>query len=136
MKKRTKLLFGIPLGVIIVFAGGLLSWFLFAPVQEPIGGQVDPARLHNGVFEGEYRDGPNRAHVAVTIEDGRIVDIEVIRNVASWIGKKANPAVPDRILEQQSTLVDAVTGATHSSNVIMNAVEQAVRKSYEAGAGR
>ena len=136
MKKRWKLLFGIPIGVIIVFGAGLLSWFAFAPIQEPIGGAVDSGRLHNGVFEGEYRDGPNRAHVAVTIEDGRIVDIDVRRNVASWIGKKADPAVPERILAQQSTQVDAVTGATHSSNVIMNAVEQAIRKSYAAGDGR
>jgi uncharacterized protein with FMN-binding domain len=136
MKKRWKLLFGLPIGVIVVFGAGLLSWFAFAPIQEPVGGPVDSGRLHDGVFEGEYRDGPNRAEVAVTIEDGHIVDIDVKRNVASWIGKKANPAVPRRIVAQQSTVVDAVTGATHSSNVIMNAVEKAVRKSYAASEGR
>lgn len=136
MKKRWKLLFGIPIGVIVVFGAGLLSWFAFAPIQEAVGGPVDSDRLHNGVYEGEYRDGPNRAHVAVTIESGRIVDIDVKRNVASWIGKKADPAVPERILTAQSTTVDAVTGATHSSNVIMNAVEQAIQKSYAAGEGR
>ena len=46
-------------------------------------------------------------------------------------GKKAEPVIPQRIIEQQSTRMDAVSGATNSSNVIMNAVHKAVEKAKE-----
>jgi len=54
---------------------------------------------------------------------------------ASWIGYRANSVIPARIVEKQSTDVDALSGATNSSHVIMNAVQRAVEKSYKkAGA--
>ena len=45
-------------------------------------------------------------------------------------GIKAEPIIPERIIENQSTNVDAVSGATNSSYVIMNAVQKAVEKAY------
>jgi uncharacterized protein with FMN-binding domain len=37
----------------------------------------------------------------------------------------------ERIIAQQSTRVDAVSGATNSSRVIMNAVQRAIEKAYQ-----
>jgi uncharacterized protein with FMN-binding domain len=45
-------------------------------------------------------------------------------------GVKADPIIQERIIESQSTNVDAVSGATNSSYVIMNAVQKAVEKAY------
>ena len=45
-------------------------------------------------------------------------------------GKKAELIIPGRIIEKQSTDVDAVSGATNSSHVIMNAVQKAIEKAY------
>jgi uncharacterized protein with FMN-binding domain len=132
MKRKIKFILGIPLAVVILFGAGLLSWFALAQPAEVTGGLIEGSKLADGVFEGNFRSGPNRAQVKVTIEHGHIARIDVLRNVASWIGKKAVPAVPERIVEAQSTRVDAVTGATHSSRVIMNAVQDAVDKSYAA----
>ena len=42
------------------------------------------------------------------------------------LGGPAEEVVPARIIEQQSTSVDAVSGATMSSYAIMNAVESAI----------
>ncbi len=46
----------------------------------------------------------------------------------TWKGGAAEGIIPRRIIETQSTRVDAVSGATMSSVAIMNAVEDAVRK--------
>ena len=46
----------------------------------------------------------------------------------TWKGGAAEGIIPHRIIETQSTKVDAVSGATTSSVAIMNAVEDAVRK--------
>jgi uncharacterized protein with FMN-binding domain len=94
-----------------------------------LGAPVDSARLTDGTYEGSYRGGPNKAVVKVTIKDHAIADIEVLENQA-WRGKKAEKPIVQRIIAQQSTRVDAVSGATNSSNVIMNAVQNAIEKAY------
>jgi uncharacterized protein with FMN-binding domain len=93
-------------------------------------GLVEPERLTDGVYEGNSGAGPNKALVRVTIEEGKIVKIETLKHRA-WKGKKAEAIIPMRIIEHQSTKVDAVTGATNSSRVIMNAVQKAIEKAYE-----
>ena len=96
-----------------------------APV---LGNNVEAPRLEDGVYEGKYYKYPNGAVVKVTIEDGQLVAVELVKHYGSWIGNRAEEETVKRILEQQSTEVDAVTGATNSSHVIMNAAHNAVAK--------
>lgn len=92
-----------------------------------IGGPVNHAALKDGVYEGESSHGPNSVKVRVTVKDQKISLIEVLKNKA-WKGKKALSEIPNRIIQEQSTKVDALSGATNTSNVIMNAVENALSK--------
>ena len=94
-----------------------------------IGGPLEQRKLKAGTYEGVYRGGPNKAVVRVTIKDNRIVHIEMVEHWELW-GKEAESLTLKRIIEQQSTQVDAVSGATNSSLVIMNAVQRAVEKAY------
>lgn len=93
-------------------------------------GPVDGGRLADGVYEGVHRAGPNKAVVKVTVQEGKIVEIEIVKHRA-WRGKRAESIIPRRIIERQSTKVDAVTGATNSSRVIMNAAQKAIEKAYQ-----
>lgn len=94
------------------------------------GGPVDGSRLADGVFRGESKAGPNKAVVEVTIRDQKITEVNLLQSDA-WKGHKADAIIPGRIVEKQSTSVDAVSGATNTSNVIMNAVESALVVSRE-----
>lgn len=94
-----------------------------------IGGRIDHGRLKDGTYEGSYRGGPNKASVQVTIKDSNIVNIEILQHQA-WRGGIAEATIIERIIAGQSTKVDAVSGATNSSRVIMNAVQNAVEKAY------
>lgn len=94
------------------------------------GGPLHPDRVRDGTYEGSASAWPNSAKVKVTIAEGKIAKIDLLSHFSSWIGNKAEEAVPARIIERQSTSVDAVTGATNSSRVIMNAVQDAVEKAY------
>jgi uncharacterized protein with FMN-binding domain len=96
-----------------------------------LGGPVIAEQLVDGVYEGRYKGGLNSAVVKVTIQGQKIAAIEIVKHSA-WKGKKAEPIIPQRIIDQQSTMVDAVTGATNSSKVIMNAVQVAVEQAYHA----
>ena len=93
-------------------------------------GPVNNEKLTDGAYEGSYKAGPNKTLVRVTIKEGKIVEIEIVKHRA-WKGKKAESIIPRRIIENQSTRVDAVTGATNSSRVIMNAVQRAIEKAYQ-----
>ena len=108
----------------------LIGAMLLGCAQTPVIGEpVDHARLKDGTYEGSYRGGPNKASVQVTIRDNNIVNIEILQHQA-WRGKKAETAIVERIIAHQSTKVDAVSGATNSSRVIMNAVQNAIEKAY------
>jgi len=108
----------------------LVHFFLGCTMAPIRGAEIEEEKLADGVYEGSYRHGPNRAKVRVKISQGKIVDIELIKHFASWKGDKANDIIPQRIIAEQSTAVDAVSGATNSSRVIMNAVQKALEKAY------
>jgi len=116
---------------LIIFTAGLVLSFAGCQIAPLMGTPVVSEGLRDGVYEGEYRKGINNAVVKVIIADGRITDIELVKHFSSWIGNNANTVIPTRIVKQQSTRVDAVSGATNSSRVIMNAVQKAVEKAYK-----
>jgi uncharacterized protein with FMN-binding domain len=109
----------------------VLLYFVLGCTMAPIrGAKIEEGKLADGIYEGSYRHGPNSAKVRVIISQGKIVDIELIKHFASWKGDKANEIIPQRIIAEQSTAVDAVSGATNSSRVIMNAVQEALERAY------
>lgn len=70
-------------------------------------------------------------HLGVTTEigeDGKITDITVDKNnETEGIGTVAMEKIPQRIIEAQSLGVDAISGATLTSNGIINAVADALK---------
>ena len=119
-------------GLIFAGTGFLMGIILFlgcAPTPK-IGGPVDHSRLKDGIYAGSHRGGPNKAVVRVEIRDNSVVRIEIVEHQA-WKGKKAETTIVERIIASQSTDVDAVSGATNSSRVIMNAVQDAIEKAYK-----
>ncbi len=99
-----------------------------APV---LGNNVDPPGLKDGVYEGTYYKYPNGAIVKVTIKDGQLEKVELVKHYGSWIGNRAKEETIKRIMEEQSTDVDVVTGSTNSSHVIMNAAHNAIAKARD-----
>lgn len=93
-------------------------------------GAVEAARLKDGVYEGTAKRFPVKATVRVTIKERRITEILVLHHRTSWKGKKPQLLIPKRILATQSTRVDAVSGATVSSVVLMSASQRAIEKAY------
>ncbi len=85
-------------------------------------------KLTDGTYEGSYRRLAGMARVKVIVENGKIAGIDIIRRFCSPWGRKAFEQMPGRILESHSTEVDAVSGATYSSDNIKRAVEDALKK--------
>ena len=105
----------------------LLILLLGCAATKIVGGPIPLNSLNDGVYEGKAKDGPVRVLAIVTIQNQRITNIKLLEH-RTWKGAAAEKVIPERIIDEQSTKVDAVSGATLSSSVIMNAVEDAVQK--------
>ena len=117
MKLHRTIALGVVLVLVVACSTGKTS----------IGGPISHANLKDGTYEGSAGNGPVRVKAMITISNQKITGIELIEHRA-WKGGAAEGIIPYRIIETQSTKVDAVSGATMSSVAIMNAVEDAVQK--------
>ena len=86
--------------------------------------QIDATNIPDGKYQGEYDAGYIFARVEVTVAEGKIQDILLLEH-KNERGSAAENILSD-ILGEQVLPVDAVSGATNSSKVIMKAVENAL----------
>ena len=104
-----------------------------APVQETeaLVEEVfeEPEGYQDGTYYGSARGFGGTIQVKVVISDGKIADISIVSasgETPSYMSSAK--AVVSRILSAQSPNVDTVSGATYSSNGIINAVKAALRQ--------
>lgn len=102
--------------------------------QKTVSGQSEEADgadspYADGTYTGEAQGYGGTVAVELTVENGKITDLTITsaeKEDTAYLD--AASAVIDSILEQQSTDVDTVSGATFSSNGILHAAEDALRK--------
>ena len=90
---------------------------------------VDLSTIEDGTYEGNYESFVLGVTLSVTVKDHAITDI-TISEQKSGNGYQGR-AVIERIIAAQSLKVDARTGATGSSSVIILAVDRALRKTAD-----
>ncbi|MBE3096955.1 MAG: FMN-binding protein [Planctomycetes bacterium] len=86
------------------------------------------ARLRDGVYTGKslgYSDAQDML-TTVTIKDGKIAHVQVRHQEKIDLG--ATKIIPKRIVDTQSLKVDTVTGATITSQAIVDGVFQALKQ--------
>ena len=86
---------------------------------------VDLCEISDGIYEGNFELFPVSVEVAVTIKAHQISKIDLIKHDN---GKGvAAEAINDDVVKAGSLQVDAVSGATFSSKVILKAIENALK---------
>lgn len=83
----------------------------------------------DGTTLGEAHQFPIKVKVEVTIQSKQITKITILEHQTGE-GQSAE-AIVDEVIRTQSLDVDTITGATYSSILILEAIEDALRKSYE-----
>ena len=112
---------------LMILGGMLFCLVIGCATTQIIGGPIPPDGLMDGVYEGKATNWPVKVLARVKIQNQHITSIEIVEH-RNGKGSPAEDMIPDRIIEEQSTRVDAVSGATMSSRTIMNAVENAIQK--------
>ena len=118
---------------LLVFAGiivlALIAFLCFsASVKKSLAkienAEIDMSLVQNGTYTGHSELGPVVVDVAVTVEDHKIKSVDLVRHDCG-LGHPADVIV-EQMTAQNTYDVDAVSGATISSNVIKNAVNKAL----------
>ena len=94
-------------------------------VKETTFGEINISDISDGVYIGEYDVNFIYAKVEVTVQNGEITNISILEH-RNERGKSAE-AITNKIVDEQKTDVDAISGATNSSTVIKKAVENALK---------
>ncbi|MGE4585082.1 MAG: FMN-binding protein [Sphaerochaeta sp.] len=84
------------------------------------------ASLRNGTYEGTYQTFPVKAKVSLAIKDGSIANLVLLEH-RNGQGSAAETIIGS-VLKAQNLDVDAISGATYSSKVILKAIEDALHK--------
>jgi uncharacterized protein with FMN-binding domain len=89
------------------------------------GGKIIKAR--DGVYEGVGQGYRGPIHVLVRLSGGNITEIDIIDSEEDqFVGGEAMEELLNLVIENNSTDVDAVSGATQSSRGFIEAVENAI----------
>ncbi len=106
----------------VIALGGVLVVGIFVIVMSLPAAPVEPDATYTGAAEGYY----DEITVEVGITDGRIERIRVEHSDTAGLADAAIDTTVERIIDAQSTNVDAVAGATGTSRGVIQAVEQAL----------
>jgi len=132
MRGNKAMIMSVSRSALVLIAGAIVAALLSGcKVAQPVGGPIDSQRLCNGSFAGSAKNVVSM-DVRITISRNRLANIDIIKNGSSPVGAKGVKPVIQRIIDAQSTRVDAIAGATETGTILMNAVEDAVKKSYAA----
>lgn len=92
---------------------------------------IDMTKIPDGKYTGECDVNFIDAKVVVEVKNKKIINITLVKH-KNGRGKPAEKVV-DEVKEKNSLQVDAVSGATNSSKVILKAIENALsnNKNYK-----
>lgn len=107
----------------VVVLGVVVALNIPKPAKIP---QLDLSTLSDGQYDGQFDNGLIAAEVAVVISDHRIETIDLLSH-RYGMGQKAE-AIVDDVISAQSLDVDAISGATLSSNTILKAIANALEE--------
>ena len=122
-----KKIFYVILGIVLLGTSGCLS--LTASMKKNLAKienkDIDMETVEDGIFEGHSELAPVKVDVKVLVENHKLIKVELLRHECG-LGHPADVIV-DKMVEQNTWDVDAVSGATVSSEIIKNAVNKALR---------
>lgn len=89
-------------------------------------GAVDLKNVPDGIYNGLYDCYRWTNEVAVTVKDKKIIGITVIKTQSGR--ESLDGKLIDRIINEQKTDLDGVSGATADSKAFLKAVDNALNK--------
>ncbi|MBS4462808.1 flavocytochrome c [Aerococcaceae bacterium zg-B36] len=107
----------------------IMANMLVPLVQPTLAAYAQELTYTPGTYESEVDGFHGEVKVIVTVDEHSIKSIEVTQSETEGLGKEAVEEIISRVQASQSLNIDAVSGATYSSNAILAALEEALKQS-------
>ena len=131
MKKVIKIILAV-MGCLILLLAVLILSLVFMTVnhmKKQVNSfdrtRIEISQVQDGVYEGKSETDLVKVEVRVTVSNGEITDIEILKHECG-LGKPSEEMIPTMI-QKNDVEVDAITNATYSSEVIKDAIRNALR---------
>ena len=115
--------------LILIVGFSIYFAFVFSGMEDKLAAvelsEVDLSKIEDGIYKGEEKVGLVAAIVEVEVKDNKISSIKLVDH-RNWRGKPAEVII-DKVIEEQKTNVDTISGATASSKVILKAIENSLK---------
>jgi len=128
MKAKKKILIILSVFLLIGLAMGAKFLLDVQSYQDQIAAlqisEIDLTNVPDGTYEGSYDADLIKVKVMVDVKDHKISNIDLVQHENG----KGTPgeAVISEVIKSQSLEVDAISGATNSSKVILKSIENAI----------
>ena len=86
--------------------------------------EIDLSKVPDGTYEGAYDADLIKVKVMVDVKDHVITNIDLVQH-DNGKGAPGEAVIPE-VIASQSLEVDAISGATNSSKVILKSIENAI----------
>ena len=94
-------------------------------IKNTIVEDIDLSKIADGTYEGYYNVYLVDSKVIVKVENGKILEIELLKHKH---GKKySGENIINKVLKEQTLEVDTISGATGSSKTILKSIEIALK---------
>lgn len=128
MRKKHKILIIVLVIIAILFIAG---WIVYQNINNNLESltnmsisDVDLSNVKDGAYFGSYDAFPISVEVEVAVNNHQISKIDLIKHDNGQGGPAE--VLTEQVVESQSVEIDAISGATYSSKVILKAIENAL----------
>lgn len=126
MKAVLKVLGIVILLIVVVSASGM--FYISRGLKEGLEVSINPVDLslkEDGVYKGSYDFGRWSNELNVTVENHKITKIEITDDMMI-VNPEVRNVIMQRVIEEQNTTVDAVSGGTVSCKAYLKSIENAL----------
>lgn len=88
--------------------------------------EVNLAEVNDGTYAGSYKAGRWTNELSVLVKDHKIIDIQVLKDVA-FSNQEQAKQVFNNVIEKQSTKIDVVSGASVTTKAYLKSIEDALK---------
>jgi len=127
IKRMTVTITAAAVFIAFVVVGGIFYWLTrgLSTYGNMTIRNVDLESVPDGTYTGSFKGGRWSNTVKVTVENHRITDIKIVKDVQFKNAKTASQLF-NMVVKAQSLEIDGVTGATVTSKAYLKAVENAL----------
>lgn len=126
-------------GLLVLFAiGGGIGWTLLSKEHREAASlsldAVDFNRLDDGTYHGVYAGGMYRWRANecdVTVTNGKVTGIQLVDSTDPGDENTDAEMLYDRVIEEQTLLVDTISGATLTSKAYLKSIENALLQAQQ-----